>query len=187
MKMRAVTPIGHIKMRLPRCLLFYSSHTVVRGLLSGVRVQGDSPCTEDTVAKEDFGLLGTPEDMQARVALARHYTPSLAKNIQKARDFIYKKGYAIKYRGVEELLKAQSWSATRVRRFARMIWIKVFTNMFQSAFERLVPLGLDVFKMLVPDVLHEFELGIWKMILAHLVRLLYASGGDSAVNELDNR
>jgi hypothetical protein len=59
--------------------------------------------------------------------------------------------------------------------------------MFQSAFERLVPLGLDVFKMLVPDVLHEFELGIWKMILAHLVRLLYASGGDSAVNELDNR
>jgi hypothetical protein len=48
-------------------------------------------------------------------------------------------------------------------------------------------LGLDVFKMLVPDVLHEFELGIWKMILAHLVRLLYASGGDSAVNELDNR
>jgi hypothetical protein len=41
--------------------------------------------------------------------------------------------------------------------------------------------------MFVPDVLHEFELGVWKAILAHLIRLLYAHGGDSAVNELDQR
>lgn len=32
--------------------------------------------------------------------------------------------------------------------------------------------------MFVPDLLHEFELGVWKGTLAHLVCLLYAFGGD---------
>jgi hypothetical protein len=58
---------------------------------------------------------------------------------------------------------------------------------YQNAFSKLATLGLDIFKMLVPDVLHEFELGVWKMILAHLIRLLYAHGGDEAVNKLDQR
>ena len=33
--------------------------------------------------------------------------------------------------------------------------------------------------MFVPDLLHEFELGVWKATFAHLVRILYAQGGDS--------
>lgn len=28
--------------------------------------------------------------------------------------------------------------------------------------------------MFVPDLMHEFELGVWKAILTHLVRVLYA-------------
>jgi hypothetical protein len=33
--------------------------------------------------------------------------------------------------------------------------------------------------MFVPDLLHKFELGIWKSIFKHLMRILYAQGNDS--------
>jgi hypothetical protein len=42
--------------------------------------------------------------------------------------------------------------------------------------------------MLVVDIMHEFELGIWKAIFIHLIRLLYAAGpGGRLVTELDRR
>ena len=43
--------------------------------------------------------------------------------------------------------------------------------------------------MLVVDLLHEFELGVWKTLFTHLIRLLYAAGNgsDELVIELDKR
>jgi hypothetical protein len=40
--------------------------------------------------------------------------------------------------------------------------------------DRLSPLGFDFFPILVVDLLHEFELGILKAVMMHLMRLLYA-------------
>jgi hypothetical protein len=54
--------------------------------------------------------------------------------------------------------------------------------------EKLGPYGFDPFVMLVVDLMHEFELGVWKAIFAHLVRLLYAvTPGGRMVTELDRR
>jgi hypothetical protein len=42
--------------------------------------------------------------------------------------------------------------------------------------------------MLVVDLLHEFELGVWKALFTHLIRILYAAAPDrSLVAELDRR
>ena len=42
--------------------------------------------------------------------------------------------------------------------------------------------------MLVVDLLHEFELGIWKALFTHLIRILYAAASNgSLVAELDLR
>ncbi len=43
--------------------------------------------------------------------------------------------------------------------------------------------------MLVVDLLHEFEIGVWKSLFFHLIRLLYAAGDgtDTLVVELDQR
>ena len=44
--------------------------------------------------------------------------------------------------------------------------------------------------MLVVDLLHEFELGVWKTLFIQLIRLLYAAGKDGSetlVAELDLR
>jgi hypothetical protein len=40
--------------------------------------------------------------------------------------------------------------------------------------------------MLVVDLLHEFELGVWKATFIHLLRILYAAGGN-AIQELNER
>ena len=40
--------------------------------------------------------------------------------------------------------------------------------------------------LFVVDLLHEFELGVWKAIFTHLLRILYAVGGDR-IQELDKR
>jgi hypothetical protein len=42
--------------------------------------------------------------------------------------------------------------------------------------------------MLVVDIMHEFELGVWKAIFMHLIRILHAAAPtDRLVAELDRR
>jgi len=40
--------------------------------------------------------------------------------------------------------------------------------------------------MLLPDLLHEFELGVWRAVFIHLMRILQSMGEDLLV-ELDRR
>jgi hypothetical protein len=40
--------------------------------------------------------------------------------------------------------------------------------------------------MLVVDFMHEFELGVWKAVFMHLIRILIAHG-ETAVQELNRR
>jgi len=40
--------------------------------------------------------------------------------------------------------------------------------------------------MLVPDFMHEFELGVWKATLTHLIRILHVFGED-AIQNLNQR
>lgn len=49
-------------------------------------------------------------------------------------------------------------------------------------------MGLDSFSMLVVDFMHECELGTWKALFTHLIRLLYAlPRGSELVAALDSR
>lgn len=42
--------------------------------------------------------------------------------------------------------------------------------------------------MLVVDLMHEFELGVWKALFTHLIRILHAAAPHSGlVAELDRR
>jgi hypothetical protein len=65
----------------------------------------------------------------------------------------------------------------------------VILTALQNVFaEKLGSLGLNPFKMLVVDLMHEFELGVWKAVFSHLVRILYAAGASGRlVVELDRR
>lgn len=41
--------------------------------------------------------------------------------------------------------------------------------------------------MLVVDLLHEFELGVWKATLIHIIRILYSTARDGSVVAEFNR
>jgi hypothetical protein len=57
----------------------------------------------------------------------------------------------------------------------------------QNAFSnRLGCLGFNLFLMLVVDLMHEFELGVWKALFIHLLRILNAVD-KALINELDRR
>lgn len=58
----------------------------------------------------------------------------------------------------------------------------------QSAFStRLSEHGFDFYSMLVVDLLHEFELGVWKAVLTHLIRILYAQKGNIGSVQVFNK
>ena len=59
----------------------------------------------------------------------------------------------------------------------------------QNAFITRLGKTFDPSRMLVVDLLHEFELGVWKSLFTHLIRMLYAAdkGSDTLVMELDAR
>ncbi|KAI6122144.1 hypothetical protein EDD16DRAFT_1691903 [Pisolithus croceorrhizus] len=52
--------------------------------------------------------------------------------------------------------------------------------------EFLLKFMVNFFLLLVVDLLHEFELGVWKAIFIHLLCILLATGGDS-IQELNKR
>lgn len=58
---------------------------------------------------------------------------------------------------------------------------------WKNAFsDKLSPLGFNLFDMLVVDLMHEVELGVWKAVFIHLLRLLDCHD-ESLKHELDRR
>ncbi|KAG1817179.1 uncharacterized protein BJ212DRAFT_1299342 [Suillus subaureus] len=81
--------------------------------------------------------------------------------------FIYEKNYSIDSVAVESLLKPDSWVPN--------------SNLLSDS---LSAFGFNVFAVLVIDLLHEFELGVWHMLLVHLLHIIFALNKD-LVHELD--
>ncbi|KAG2336568.1 hypothetical protein BDR05DRAFT_985238, partial [Suillus weaverae] len=135
-------------------------------LLAALRDKGDCPCPQCFLPKSCFNQLGLKADISARIKSVRLY---LRDKIVVARKAIYQLGAPIKGTAAECLLKEFSLVQT----------LNTFT-------ERLGHLGLDFFPILVVDLLHEFELRVFKSILKHLIRLLYAINHE-AVALLDER
>ncbi len=55
-------------------------------------------------------------------------------------------------------------------------------TILQSAFSvRLLQFGINFFTLFAPDFMHEFELGSWKRLLEHILRILQAIGGDCII------
>ncbi|KAG2737310.1 hypothetical protein P692DRAFT_20883715, partial [Suillus brevipes Sb2] len=61
-----------------------------------------------------------------------------------------------------------------------------YSSLIRGYHLRLGAFGFNVFVALVVDLLHEFELGVWRMLLLHLLRILFALDKD-LIHELDKR
>ncbi|KAH7927896.1 hypothetical protein BV22DRAFT_1006163 [Leucogyrophana mollusca] len=144
----------------------YSADYPEKILLANVRDKGLCPCPRCFTPKSLFDRLGFSSDLLARVKKMREY---LRNKVVAARDSIYKLGVPTKGVAVERLLKTFSAVPT-----------------LNTFIERLSPLGFDFYPILVVDLLHEFELGVWKAVFKHLIRMLYAIDPD-LINILNHR
>ena len=112
--------------------------------------------------------------MSQRETLARVDDVSHRSRVAAARKSIYEKNYAVNSRVVENLLQEDSLVPTAVG-ICLLFSDLVFSSCssFQNAFlNKLAPLGFSLFPILVVDLLHEFELGVWKSVFIHLLCIL---------------
>ena len=101
--------------------------------------------------------------------------------VETAQEMIYEHGVQPGADNVLELLGSKALTPMWVSSQCFLILSASLSHFsaIQNAFsERLSRYGLDFHSMFVVDLLHEFELGVWKATFMHLLRILYAQGGD---------
>ncbi|KAG8724423.1 hypothetical protein FRC09_018881, partial [Ceratobasidium sp. 395] len=81
----------------------------------------------------------------------------------KARDLVLKQGQSVQSKAVEALLKGESYVPT----------MNAFTDRLGGEF--------NIYSALVVDQLHEIELGVWKAVFKHLVRLVHLNRNASLI------
>ncbi|KAF8193727.1 hypothetical protein BJ912DRAFT_901526 [Pholiota molesta] len=150
-----------IKRRLFLRIFIYSADYPEKVLLACIKSLGTHPCPRCLVKKCDIHKLGSKRDLQQREKHARIDSEYQRFDIEQARKWIYSKGIKINSTAINNLLASKSLTPTR----------NAFSN-------KLEPHGFNFYDMFCPDLMHEFELGVWKMTFTHLIRLLYAQGGD---------
>ncbi|KAJ3547908.1 hypothetical protein NMY22_g1480 [Coprinellus aureogranulatus] len=136
-------------------IMTYSADYPERVTVVGIRNLGDYPCPRCLVPMDAIQFIGTHSDLQFRTSQQRVDDDARKKKISAARSSIYKGNYSVNATIVENQLKPTSLVPA------------------QNAFsEQLSTFGFDMHRMLAVDVLHEVEIGIWKSLFIHLLRLL---------------
>ncbi|PPQ66257.1 hypothetical protein CVT24_007275 [Panaeolus cyanescens] len=147
----------------------YSADYPEKVLLSTIKYLAKCPCPRCTTEKKHIPALGTHADIQRR-SHKRVDNEYRRFDIEGARRDIYEKGKGAKSKAIEDRLGTDSSIPVR--------------NAFS---ERLFKHGFNYYEMFVPDLLHEFELGVWKAVFTHLMRILYATGNSNAIQILNKR
>ncbi|KAG2067230.1 hypothetical protein BDR04DRAFT_1129692 [Suillus decipiens] len=120
------------------------------------------------IATEHIQNMGMPQDRQQRETLVHNDERRLLQ-VSTVHSLIYEQNLGVGSAAVERILKSQSWVPT-----------------LNSFSDHLGPLGFNIFCTLVVDLLHEFELGIWKMLFIHLLRIVMVHD-KGLIHELDQR
>ncbi|TEB24923.1 hypothetical protein FA13DRAFT_1796782 [Coprinellus micaceus] len=148
----------------------YSADYPEKVLVGGIRNNGVCPCHRCLVKRDQLFKLGAPSDTE-RMNEQRCPKDGQAK-VAKAQVLI-NQGYAVDSKKSIEAMLLQPTSLVPLT----------------TAFERnLSKLNFNILSVLVVDILHEFEIGVWKRLYIHLLRLLDAFPSTiSLAAELDAR
>ncbi|EMD34528.1 hypothetical protein CERSUDRAFT_55172 [Gelatoporia subvermispora B] len=158
-----------IKRRLFPRFLTYSADYPEKVLIACIRFLARCPCPICLVTKDKIPLMGTRLDLRQRLKWCRVDTTHLRRKITMTRQWLFEKGYSLLSTHLAKVLDNTSLTPT------------------QSAFSKtLGHLGFNHYAMLAPDLMHEFELGVWKAVFTHLMRILHAAGEDK-IQEFNKR
>ncbi|KAG6808787.1 hypothetical protein H0H92_002888 [Tricholoma furcatifolium] len=146
----------------------YSADYPERTLMACIKQMGIYLCATCQIMKAQIQRLGTK--LHDIIWSGKHRMDSsqhLAE-IRKARKIIFQKGYAATGKAIERKL---GYSFVPIE--------NAFSSLLLSAKQ-------NYFDLFVPDLMHEIELGVWKQIFTHLVRMLHTYG-PRAITTLDSR
>jgi hypothetical protein len=87
---------------------------ILRILLALIRDMGKFPCPRCLVPKSSLGWVGQKRDLAQR-SEKRTSDVTLKNKVKRARALIYKKGFVIRSKKVEAILKPTSIQPTEVR------------------------------------------------------------------------
>ena len=133
--------------------------------------------------------MGKPQDMKQHKTLACIDDVTHCNRVTSARESIYEKDYTVDSTPVEHLLKKDSLvpSSTCLAFFPQQASISGNGLLFQNTFSgKLVQFGFCFYGMLIVDLMHKFELGVWKAVFIHLLRFLDCQH-ETLKYELDRR
>ena len=131
-------------------------------------------------------MIGSKRDAKQRISLIRIDSEDRQQKVELARKLMFEGGVNITSERIEKLLRPTSLIPTRVC-FPCAYDTRSHSIVTQNAFsERLFIHGFNFYQMFVPDLLHEFELGVWKAVFTHLIRILY-SCGENKIQTLNSR
>lgn len=146
---------------------------------------GKCPCPRCLIPKDRADKLGTKRDRAQRVNLARVDNLQYRAKMESAHNIIYQQNRPIDSVFVQRLLKPESLVPNTVGSLiigALMINSLLIQNAFSA---RLSRFGFNLFSIFLVDFMHEFELGVWKKVFIHLLRILACI--HRATNKLDER
>ncbi|EMD39369.1 hypothetical protein CERSUDRAFT_134414, partial [Gelatoporia subvermispora B] len=158
-----------IRRRMFPRFLTYSADYPEKILIACIRFLARCPCPICLVTKDKIENMGTKSDMRQREKWQRLDTGALREKLRMTRRWIFERGFSLLSKHVGNVLDNESLMPK------------------QSAFsQKLGHLGFNHFALLVPDLMHEFELGVWKAVFIHLMRILHAAGEDK-IQEFNRR
>ncbi|KAI0071488.1 hypothetical protein K474DRAFT_1606873 [Panus rudis PR-1116 ss-1] len=136
----------------------YSADYPEKVLLASIRNLGACPCPRCTIRKDKIPEVGMKRDDARRVTEQRIHGHTYNWDMNRAREHIYHNGRGVKSTVVENLLSKFSYNAF---------------------VEKLSTFGHNIFSLFVVDLMHEFELGVFKSIFTHLIRMLISIGNNT--------
>ncbi|KAF7322138.1 hypothetical protein MKEN_00737900 [Mycena kentingensis (nom. inval.)] len=147
----------------------YSTDYMEKILAATIKFLARRPCPRCLVLKTNIPRTGMESDWNARQSLRRDDIPWRNK-VNNARKKIFEGGRAVNGTSVNNVLGENSFVPVK--------------NAFQKLGEP--DADFNLFEMFVPDLLHEIELGVFKSIFIHMIRVLYATDKRN-VSYLDER
>jgi hypothetical protein len=57
----------------------------------------------------------------------------------------------------------------------------------EHLFKSPADFDFNFYSMFVVDLLHEFELGVWKTVFTHLMHIFYAAGGTAFKSSMNSK
>ncbi|KAI0715445.1 hypothetical protein C8T65DRAFT_573153 [Cerioporus squamosus] len=150
-----------IRRRMFPRFLIHSADYVEKILATCLRYFAKCPCPRCYIDKEKVPEMGVLNDLHRRNKV-RGDTADIQARIKLARKWLFEDGVPLTSVWLKRTLEPMSLTPTR--------------NAFSAKLHQ--EFGFNFYSMYVPDLMHEFELGVWKSTLTHLVRLLHAFGDD---------